>query len=181
MSFHKKSFEALLQPHIRHIYQVAYRFCGNTHDSEDLIQDLLVKLYPQQEEMQSIEYLRAWILRVLYHLYLDTKRREQRSPMARLDDDESKLDSVVDTSLSPEALVENDFTQQRLTDALTMLNDKHRVLVILSDVEGYSLKELATILDTPIGTVKSRLSRARSQLRILLSTEPSQQNYRSNN
>lgn len=181
MIFRKKTFEFIIQPHIKHLYQVAYRLCGNVHDSEDLIQDLLVKLYPQQQKLQSLEYLRPWMVRVLYNLYLDAKRSEQRSPMAWLDGDETALDDVVDEGLTPEAQVENDFTQQRLLDSLNRLNDNQRVLIILSDVEGYNLKELSTILDIPIGTIKSRLSRARSQLRVSLNMEPYQQNYRSNN
>ncbi len=181
MTFRKKSFEALLQPHIKHLYQVAYRLCGNPYDSEDLIQDLLIKLYPQQQDMQKIEYLRAWMARVLYHLYLDTKRREQRSPLAWIDNDETKLDSLVDNNLSPSELVESEFQQTWLLEALNSLNDNQRVLIILSDVEGYTLKEIAITLEIPIGTVKSRLSRARALLRDLLKMEPNQQHYRSNN
>lgn len=181
MHFRGKSFEALLQPHIKHLYQVAYRLCGNPHDSEDLIQDLLIKLYPQQKEMQKIEYLRAWMARILYHLYLDTKRREKRSPLTWADNDEQVLEGLVDNNFSPEALVESDFQQQWLIEALNSLTDNQRVLIILSDVEGYTLKELAHTLDVPVGTVKSRLSRARAILRELLKMEPNQQNYRSNN
>ncbi len=180
MRFGKKTFETILQPHIKHLYRVAYRLCGNTPDSEDLIQELLIKLYPQRNEMQSIEYLRAWMVRVLYHLYLDIKRREQRSPMAWLDNDETKLDRLTSNNTTPEALAEETSSQQQLINIVNTLNDDQRVLIILSDIEGYTLKELANILDIPIGTIKSRLSRARSQLRTLLSREPYQQNYHAN-
>lgn len=180
MFFRKKSFEAILQPHVKHLYQVAYRLCGNKHDSEDLIQDLFIKIYPQQEKMQSIEYLRAWMVRVLYHLYLDQKRREQRLPMAWLDNDDSVLETIADDNPTPDEFVENNFTQKRILAALDELSENHRTLIILSDIEGYTLKELVTIIDTPIGTVKSRLSRARAQLRDLLTMEPNQQNYRLN-
>ena len=70
------SFESLLAPHVDHLYRLAYRFTGNSHAAEDLVQDVLVKLYRMQGEIERLEKPRPWLARVLYHEYVDRWRRE---------------------------------------------------------------------------------------------------------
>lgn len=169
---HPDSFEVLLAPHIEHLYRLAYRFTGQRDEAEDLVQDLLLKLYPRRHELEHIEALRPWLARTLYHHFIDTVRRAGRSPLTDSTSDTAILEELEDSAATPEQEVETLQLQRRLTDAMAALNPDQRAIVSLHDVEGYTLQELQTLLDTPIGTLKSRLHRARARLRELLEMEP---------
>lgn len=166
------SFEDLLAPHIEHLYRLAYRFTGQRDEAEDLVQDLLLKLYPRRHELEHIEALRAWLSRTLYHHFIDTVRRAGRSPLHDATSDVTLLQEIEADTATPEEEVETLQLQRRLTRAMAELNPDQRALVNLHDVEGYTLVELQTLLDTPLGTLKSRLHRARARLRELLEMEP---------
>ena len=167
----RNRFEDLVGPHIDHLYRLSYRFTGSREDAEDLVQDLLVKLYPRQDEMATIEKLRPWLARVLYRLFIDRTRQDKRSVLNAVEGEESP-DDHADTGTGTEAQVELLFTQQRLLESFAHLNDDQRALLALHDIEGYTLAELTEMLDTPVGTLKSRLNRARSKLKAHLSREP---------
>ena len=161
-----REFDELLGPHLPHLYQLAYRFCNNNPDAEDLVQDLVIKLIPRSEEMRGIEKLRPWLAKVLYRQFIDTYRQKTRSPLGLLNDAEDiLLEQSAPDSDSPENQTEANLSQKRLQHALSSLNDDQRAVVLLHDVEGYTLAELETILGSPQGTLKSRLNRARTQLR----------------
>jgi RNA polymerase sigma factor (sigma-70 family) len=172
-------FEDLMGPHIDHLYRLSYRFTGSREDAEDLVQDLLLKLYPRQQEIESIEKLRPWLARVLYRLFIDRVRQGGRSVLSAVEDSEAP-DDQMDQAAGIEALVEGTLTQERLLESFALLNEDQRALLALHDIEGYTLAELADVLDTPIGTLKSRLNRSRTRLRKLLSREPFQESRRVN-
>lgn len=161
-----------MQPYLQQLYRLAYRFTGQQADAEDLVQDVVVKLYPRMQEMQKIEQLGPWLARVLYRHFIDHTRSRQRSPLY-LVDDETDFDQQKGDIPNPTDNTETAILQQRLQHAMTHLNEDQRVLMILHDVEGYTLNEIHNILDAPIGTLKSRLNRARGRLReILRDVEP---------
>lgn len=164
-------FEDLIGPHIEHLYRLSYRFTGSREDAEDLVQDLLVKLYPKHDEMATIEKLRPWLARVLYRQFIDRTRQAGRSVLSTVEDSESP-DDHADSRAGTEALVEGVLTQERLLDSFAQLNEDQRALLALHDIEGYTLAELTAMLDTPIGTLKSRLNRARNKLKAHFSREP---------
>lgn len=167
----RNKFEALLAPHIGQLYRQAYRFTGNQNDAEDLIQDLFLQLYPRRDEIGRIEHLRAWLVKALYHRFIDNIRHRSHDPLLSSDCDDA-LDTVVDTEDCPDRHAENALLQKRLSFALKQLNPEQRAVVVLHDMEGHTLEELHTMLDIPTGTLKSRLHRARRQLRIVLKMEP---------
>jgi len=159
-------FEQLIEPHLQHLYQLAYRFSNNQTDAEDLVQDVVVKLLPRSKEMAQIEKLRPWLAKVLYRQFIDRYRQHERSPLSLVTEGDDTLSQHPDPSgETPETRTEADLTQKRLTMALLTLNEDQRAVVLLHDVEGYTLSELESILDSPQGTLKSRLNRARTQLR----------------
>ena len=164
----QKQFEELLQPHLQQLYKLAYRFTGQRADAEDLVQDVVLKLYPRLQEIKKIEQLGPWLARVLYRHFVDRVRSKQRSPLHLVDKDESVLDEHKDEMPDPAENVEAALLQNRLQDALNQLNEDQRALMILHDVEGYTLNEIHNMFDVSIGTLKSRLNRARSRLRELL-------------
>ncbi len=163
-----EQFEALLRPYLQQLYQLAFRFTGQRVDAEDLVQDVVVKLYPRLQEMQRIERLSSWLARVLYRQFIDRTRSKQRSPLHLVGDNELTLDEYQDKAAGPAENVESILLQKRLQTALNQLNEDQRALVILHDVEGHTLNEIHTMFAIPVGTLKSRLNRARSRLRELI-------------
>jgi RNA polymerase sigma-70 factor (ECF subfamily) len=170
------NFEDLVRPQVEYLYRLAWRFTANVPDAEDLVQDVLLKLYPRTEEMLGIQRLRPWLARVLYHQYVDSVRQRARSPVLQLvtegDGEDDPLDKVPTTREGPEEHAERSGLRDLILDALRQLNPEQRAVVTMHDVEGYSLEELETMLETPLGTLKSRLHRARQRLRVLIPMEP---------
>ena len=161
-------FDALVKPHLQYLYKLAYRFTRQRDDAEDLVQDLLLKLFPRLDEMREIEKLSPWLGRILYRMYVDRYRSQQRSPLQLIDDEESFYHDKEDHQPQPGEQLAAGESADMLQQALNQLNDDQRVLVILHDVEGYTLQEISNLQDTSLGTLKSRLNRARSKLRDIL-------------
>jgi RNA polymerase sigma-70 factor (ECF subfamily) len=176
-------FDQLLRPHLDHLYKLAYRFTGTADRAEDLIQDLLVRVYPRCDELAGIEKPRPWLARVMYRIFIDQVRHNARSPhmpiadsslVNALADEGDPYADVADTAPGPEDEIEMHFDRERLTRAWEQLNPDHRALLVLFEIEGYTLQELEVMLECTRGTLKSRLHRARSRLAELLGgTEPS--------
>jgi RNA polymerase sigma factor (sigma-70 family) len=170
------NFEDLLRPQVDYLYRLAWRFTGSVADAEDLVQDVLIKLFPRTDELLDIERLRPWLARVLYRQFVDSVRRQARSPIVELaqgaEPEDNPLDAMPALNDGPEGEAERSGLRERLLRALDRLNAEQRAVVTMHDVEGYSLEELETMLETPLGTLKSRLHRARQRLRALLPMEP---------
>jgi RNA polymerase sigma factor (sigma-70 family) len=169
-------FDALLREHVPSLYRSAYRWTGAVDRAEDLVQDLLVRLFPRLDELRNIERIKPWALRVMYRIFVDQVRRERSSPVqfgAELSEDgsEADADAFSDPSADPTQLVEQQLTQERVVAAWAELGEDHRVVLSMHDIEDYSLPELSKIMEIPIGTLKSRLHRARAKLRELLARE----------
>lgn len=162
-------FNELLRPHIDLMYRMSYRWTGSQHSAEDLVQDVLAKLVDRVKEMEAIEQLRPWLLKILYRHYVDLYRRSQRSPVvaAEQTDDESEAD-LLDHAVDGQCQFERLDLQQALQQALAQLDEGQRDTVLLHDLEGYTAEEVAAILGIEPGTVKSRLHRARKKLQNLL-------------
>ncbi len=155
-------------PHVSSLYRLAYHYCGQQSDAEDLVQELLLKLINRVEEMEQVEKLRPWLVRALYHLFIDRLRRDQRRPVELFQPDQLEtMMATAESGQSTEKLVLVDNIEQ----ALKQLNHEQRTLVVMHDVENYTLTELEHILDAPIGTLKSRLHRARAKLRQILTED----------
>lgn len=162
-------FDMLVRPHLAALYRFAYRLTGRRDDAEDLVQDLMVRLYRSDQDLDQVDALRPWLLRSLHNLYIDEWRRKRRSPFGHLDAQpwEELLENTPGT-VSPEQAAQSDALRRQVLDALYRLGREHRALLVLHDMEGRSLPELAELLKLPIGTLKSRLFRARRKLRIAL-------------
>lgn len=169
----QESFEAQLAPHVDHMYRLAVRFTGNQHSAEDLVQDVLIKVYRMRAQFTDIEQPRPWLARVLYREFVDRWRREKHAPVSfsTLESEEMKdhQETVADQGYTPEQAASSMELQQQLTEALAKLNEDQRSLILFHDVEGYTLEELSVVMSVPIGTVKSRIHRARARLREILS------------
>jgi len=163
-------FEELVSPHMNNLYKLAYRLTGQRDNAEDLVQDLLLKVYPRLEEMQGIEKLAAWLSRVLYRLFIDQYRRQQRSPIHLMSDENVIYNTHASNMAGPSDVANAELTQELINAALAQLSVDRRILIMLHDVEGHSLQEINEITGIPVGTIKSRLSRARNKLRKIIQT-----------
>lgn len=163
----QRAFEQLIRPHVRHLYRLAFRLTGNTADAEDVLQDVLIALYQRRDELTSIADLRPWLGRVLYNRFVDSRRRNRSRRLHVVDTIENLPPSETDT----EGEAHSQLDIRRVQHALQQMSDEHRHLLLLHCAEGYSLEEIQGITDTPIGTLKSRLHRARARLRQLLGGE----------
>jgi RNA polymerase sigma-70 factor (ECF subfamily) len=166
----ERSFEALVLPHLGRLYQLAYRFTGSPEDAEDLVQALLVKMIPQEDKLRTLDKPGPWLARSLYHLYVDQVRHRTTSPLdLSADDSEAALqEQKLEDAARPDAQAEQLLTQEHIAAALAQLPDEQRAIVAWHDIEGYTLEELAEQHQIPLGTLKSRLHRARGRLRELL-------------
>lgn len=161
----RQRFTALVRPHLDILYRMAWRWTGHAQDAEDLVQDLLVKLVDRLDEMERIEKLRPWLLRILYRRFVDQFRRRQRSPVDFADPQDIE-------DLAPEVMATDLENHDRVARALASLDVEQRDTILLHDVEGYTADEVADILDIRPGTVKSRVHRARNRMKELLGMEP---------
>src|SRR5690242_7065322 len=161
----KGSFQDLIGPHLKPLWQTAYRFTGRREDADDLLQELLVRLYPQREKLPRVEQLRPWLVRSLYHLFVDGRRSWLRNVLSLVvPDSEDAMPAVPSEAPGPEAAAEADHLNAALLQALARLDPDQRAVVALHDMEGYTLAELQDTLEVPIGTLKSRLFRGRRRL-----------------
>ena len=171
-------FERLMREHVPALYRSAYRWTGAVDRAEDLVQQLLVRLFPRLAELRELDRLRPWALRVMYRIFVDELRRERASPVqfgaetpADPETPSGEDEAWLDPGPGPAELAEQELTQERLLRAWERLGEEHRVVLSLHDIEDYTLPELAQIMDIPLGTLKSRLHRARARLRELLAAE----------
>ena len=157
------SFDTLLRPHLSRLYRLAYRLTGSVADAEDLLQDVLVKLYERRNELDSIDSLDVWAGRVLYNRFVDQARRYARRRMVSLTERADLEPSTADAM--PESA---GVDIRRVWAAVERLSAEQREVLLLHDAEGYKFVEIQQVTGVPVGTLKSRLHRARARLRELL-------------
>jgi RNA polymerase sigma-70 factor, ECF subfamily len=150
------------------LYSAALRMTRNPADAEDLVQETYLRAYRGFGGFEQGTNLKAWLYRILTNTYINVYRKEQRQPQqvaADAYEDFSLYDRIAETTSAPaEVEVLRGFTDQEIKDALADLPEQFRVAVYLADVEGFSYAEIAEMMDTPIGTVMSRLHRGRARL-----------------
>jgi len=168
-----------IMPQMVKLNNLAFRLTGNKDDSEDLIQDFMIKVYSCNADLIAKDNLRPWLTRVLYNTYIDQWRKKKNNPLRLAasigepsnEDEIPVFEAAVCDTLCPSQLTYLGQQQKQLTKMLFCLKNEQRVVLIMHDVEGYSLPELSEILGVPLGTLKSRLHRGRAKLRDLLTEE----------
>jgi len=161
-------------PYLDQMYSAALRYTRNPADAEDLVQETYVKAYDKFHQFRPGTNLKAWLYRILTNSYINRYRRQQRRPeevSADADPDFSLYDRIAESTVAPtEEQVLEQLTDVEVKQALSDLPEQFRIAVYLADVEGFSYAEISEIMDTPIGTVMSRLHRGRSRLQKALYT-----------
>jgi RNA polymerase sigma-70 factor (ECF subfamily) len=165
-------FADVAMEHMPSLYSAALRMTRNPADAEDLVQETYLKAYRAFGSFQAGTNLKAWLYRILTNTFINSYRSKKRRP------EQTELDDVEDLYLyrrlggleaaaagrSAEEEVLDHFTETDVKEAIESLPEQFRMAVLLADVEGFSYKEIAEILDIPIGTVMSRLHRGRKAL-----------------
>lgn len=164
-------FEELIHPHMDYLYRLAFRFCGSQEDAEDLVQDLLIKLFHRRNELEKVEKLRPWLTTSLYRMFVDSYRKKNRSPLELIDDETAFYETTVSEGSTPDNTLAEDQRIDQIQVAFNRLSEDHRVLMTLHDIEGYRLVEIESMLGTPVGTLKSRIHRARARMRDMLAND----------
>jgi len=168
--FHRRlteeTFRTIVRPHLGKLHRIAVRWTGDPGAAEDLVQELVTRLWQKPGRLGEARSQEAWLVRALYHLYVDMVRRDSRRP----ENGALELnEEVLEGEAAVRASAEGAWRTQRVLRSIAALPLPQRTVVVLHDMEGYSLDETARLVGVRTGTVKSRLGRAHKHLRDVLS------------
>ncbi len=166
-------FEAAALPHLDALYNMAYRLTRNAEDAEDLIQETFFKAYRYYDKFEEGTNLKAWLFRIMKNSFINGYRKRQNQPPESAFSEieglfEGHLREEVGQIKNPEQELLASVLDGDVQNALDALRDDYRMVVLLVDLEGFSYKEAAEILEVPVGTVMSRLYRGRRMLEKVL-------------
>lgn len=161
-------FEQVWQQYGSFVYNVAFRLCGRKAEAEDIVQETFVRVYRFFHQFRGTS-LKAWLFRIVTNEFFtrtQRKKKEQHVPLEWEDDQGNRLETLlVDSTLDPGTLIEQHDLDEDVQLALNGVSGQFRVALILRDIQGLSYEEVAQAMNVPIGTVRSRLSRARQMFK----------------
>ncbi len=160
------TWEAIVREHSTRVYRLAYRLTGNRHDAEDLTQEVFVRVFRSLSTYTPGTF-EGWLHRITTNLFLDQARRKQRIRMDSMGEDSDRF-AALDGPDAPERGFEHGNLDVDIQRALDELPPEYRAAVVLCDIEGLSYEEIAVTLGIKLGTVRSRIHRARARLRVSL-------------
>jgi len=177
-------FETEFHPHIRSMYNFAYRLTLDQDDAKDLVQDTYLKAYRFIDSFQKGTNAKAWLFRILKNSFINDYRKKSKEP-SKVDYQEVEAyynSDDVDRQITPDLRVESlsNMIGDEISNALNALDVDFKTVIILCDLEGFKYEEMAKILDIPIGTVRSRLHRARMLLKEKLVDYAKSMGYKTN-
>ena len=163
-------FEAAAMPFVDALYNTAYRMARNSEDAEDLVQETYLKAYRYYDKFEEGTNFKAWLFKIMKNTFINNYRKKQLAPaFSDFADIEESFESQVSEEVArqnpnPEEELLEDVLDEDVQKALEKLPPDYRMVVILADLENFSYKEIAEILEVPVGTVMSRLYRGRRLL-----------------
>lgn len=165
MKLARDEFDRLALEHLDMMYRIARRMTRDAAQAEDLVQETYLRAFRARDDFDLQEYgIRPWLVRIMHNLCISGAQREKRQPVAV---DDAHLDGT-GTAAKPMAISTNpasyEAMDQRLVRAIEELPDEYRTALMLWAIEEFSYKEIAEAMDVPIGTIMSRLHRARERL-----------------
>lgn len=172
-----QAFDALVRKYQHRLFNTVFRMCGRRADAEELTQEALLRALENLHRFRGGSAFYTWLFRIAANLTISRRRRARRVRFFSLsgsDDEDPGREGALTADLAcrrtpgPEAEAVAGETSRRVVEALNELDDEFRIVIVLRDIEGMDYVQIADILDTPLGTVKSRLHRARLLLRARL-------------
>jgi RNA polymerase sigma-70 factor (ECF subfamily) len=164
------AFAELIKPHGRLVYNLAWRYVHNSEDAKDITQDAYIKAYRYLNQCKSADSFRSWLASIAITTSLDFLRARKRNAEDSLEkrEEEGAFFAASSRDENPEASALSNETGDEVRRMVSLLPTDQRTLVILRDLQDFSYEEIAKTMNMPLGTVKSKLSRARLKLRELL-------------
>ncbi|MCI9626657.1 MAG: sigma-70 family RNA polymerase sigma factor [Clostridia bacterium] len=165
------AFEQLISNYQMKIYHIAYHMLSNEQDAEDAAQEAMIKAYRYLGSFKEESGFYTWIYRITHNICLDMLRRRKRSlthetDLVKKDQDGQEAEmQIVDAKPQPEEQLMRQQVQNEMQNAIAELKENYRVVLVMRDIEGMSYDDIAAVLEISAGTVKSRLNRARENLR----------------
>lgn len=170
------AFEELIKDYKRVAYNIALRILRNVEDAEDASQEALIKVYKSIQNFNMQSTFKVWMYRIVVNTCIDFKRKKNINVVSidegiDIGGDNQVYREIADDSANPDVLLEKNFNSKVINDAVSKLEDDYKAIIILRDIQGFSYSEIAEILSCNLGTVKSRLNRARKSLKEILENE----------
>ncbi len=166
----RAAFDELVRKYEKRVYNLAYRLSGSYDDANDISVDAFVRVFQAIRLFRGDANFSTWLFRIVTNVYLDRRKRNRNKQHVSLDDviaveENTVTRQIEDPSPTPGVVIEQRERAQLIQSAIVSLPTDQRTMIVLYHTEGFSYEEIATVLDLPIGTVKSRLNRARLKLR----------------
>lgn len=170
------SFEKLIRDHQQLAFNIAYRMLGNIEDAKDVSQDAFIKIFKSINSYKGDSSFSTWLYRIVTNTCIDELRKRNKRQILSYDipiaTEEGEVErNLPDPGPTPEDIVDRKESQRKIRDAINNLNEQHKAVIVLRDIKGFSYDQISEILECPEGTIKSRISRARSALKSLLEKE----------
>jgi RNA polymerase sigma-70 factor (ECF subfamily) len=163
----REEFKTLTYPHMKLLYNMALKYCGNTHDAQDIVQETYLMAFSKFHQLRDKSKCKPWLLRILRNNFLKSFQKNKiRQKIAETDYVDFLRESLV--SGSAETLLVKASGDKTVQDAINLLPVKYKEVLLLYYMEDMLYKEIAATLDVPIGTVMSRLTRAKGALKTAL-------------
>lgn len=163
-----EEFEQEALPHIDALYNFALRMTGSPDDADDLVQETMLKAFRFFDKFEKGTNCKAWLFRILKNSFINDYRKQSKEPdKVDYDDIQNFYETIKSTDIKTQHYEEDAFSKlldDDISSAITELPEDFRTVIILSDIEGFTYEEIADFVDCPIGTVRSRLHRARKML-----------------
>lgn len=170
------AFEELIRDYKKIAYNIAFKILQDIEDAEDASQEALIKIFKSIQNFNMESSFKSWMYRIVVNTCIDFQRKKKINAVS-IDEDIDLGENmplhreIADDSGNPDVLVEKNFNSKLINDALNKLEDDTKTIIILRDIQGFSYSEISEILSCNLGTVKSRLNRARRNLKEILENE----------
>lgn len=168
------AFEQLISNYQIKIYHIAYHMLSNEQDAEDAAQEAMLKAYRYLGSFKEESGFYTWIYRITHNICLDMLRKRKRSlahetDLVKKDQDGQEAEvQIIDAKPQPEEQLMSKQVQKEMQNAIAELKENYRIVLVMRDIEGMSYDDIAAVLEISAGTVKSRLNRARENLRKII-------------
>ncbi|MHB8062310.1 MAG: RNA polymerase sigma factor [Ruminiclostridium sp.] len=170
-----EAFEELTSNYYTKVFNICYRMLNNSEDASEQAQEAFIKAFRYIKDFKGNCSISTWLYRIATNVCLDYLRKNKNKKIVSLEQNTFEnikiKDSLVSDNPGPEKVVEIKAQKEAIREALLKMNEKNRIIIVLRDINGLSYDEIAEVIKAPVGTVKSRISRARSELRDLLCKE----------